>query len=95
MPWNFQIFRGNAPGENVGAVPKAQLRLSTELSKTPVFIGFSDAMSGVQKFRIFGAELGLGVPRRDVNLIHPRHKGSGVWEPADAARAWGAGGKGD
>jgi hypothetical protein len=52
MPWNFQIFRVNASGDNVGAVPKAQLLLSSELSQTPVFIGFSDTMSGVQKFRI-------------------------------------------
>jgi hypothetical protein len=54
MPWNFQIFRGNAPGENVGAVPKAQLLLSSELSHTPVFIGFSDTMSGVQMYHICG-----------------------------------------
>jgi hypothetical protein len=50
MPWNFRIFRGNASGENVGAVPKAQLLLSSELSQTPVFIGFPDTMSGVQNF---------------------------------------------
>jgi hypothetical protein len=50
MPWNFQIVRGNASGENIGAVPKAQLFLSSELSQTPVFIGFSDTMSGIQNF---------------------------------------------
>jgi hypothetical protein len=50
MPWNFQIFRGNAPGENIGAAPKAQLLLSSALSHTPVFIGFSNTMSGVQNF---------------------------------------------
>jgi hypothetical protein len=50
MPWNFQIFRGNASGENVGAAPKAQPLLSSGLSQTPVFIGFSDTMSEVQNF---------------------------------------------
>jgi hypothetical protein len=39
-PWNFQIFRGNASGENVGAAPKAQPFLSSGLSQTPLFIGF-------------------------------------------------------
>ncbi len=40
MPWNFQIFRGNASGENIGAAPKAHPLLSSGLSQTPVFIGF-------------------------------------------------------
>jgi hypothetical protein len=70
MPWNFQIVRGNASGENIGAVPEAQLLLSSELSQTPVFIGFSNTMSGVQKFRIFDGGW--------ADLIHPRHEGVGV-----------------
>jgi hypothetical protein len=81
MPWNFQIFRGNASVENVGAVPKAQLLLSSELSQTPVFIGFSDTMSGVQKFHgvekifhgvdnFFHANVGI-MECRDINPEHP------------------------
>jgi hypothetical protein len=46
MPWNFRIFRGNAPGENVNAAPKAQLFLSSGLLQIPVCIGLSDTMSG-------------------------------------------------